>query len=185
MAERVCPVWLGYLLASPIRRWMQNPEELLAPYVRTGMTVLEPGPGMGFFTLPLARMTGPKGRVIAVDTQAKMLQELRRRAEKDRLMARIQTRLAQPDQMGLDDLKGKVDFSLAYAMVHETPSAEGFFKEVSSTLRPGGMVLLVEPAGHVKPEKFQTELEAAQGAGLEPIKRPAMRRCHAAVLCKA
>ena len=56
MAERVCPWWLGYLLASPVRRWMaENPESLLAPYVREGMTVLEPGPGMGFFTLPLAR----------------------------------------------------------------------------------------------------------------------------------
>ena len=59
MAERVCPWWKGYLLASPIRRWWQKPEELLAPYLREGMTVLEPGPGMGFFTLPMSRMVGP------------------------------------------------------------------------------------------------------------------------------
>jgi hypothetical protein len=32
----------------------QNPHELLAPYVREGMTVLEPGPGMRSFTLELA-----------------------------------------------------------------------------------------------------------------------------------
>ena len=51
MAERVCPWWLGYLLASPMRRWLEDPVDILAPYVHEGMTVLEPGPGMGFFTL--------------------------------------------------------------------------------------------------------------------------------------
>ena len=78
MAEHVCPWWLGYFLVSPIRRWMQNPDELIAPYVTPGMTVLEPGPGMGFFTLPLARRVG-SGRVIAVDIQPKMLNALRRK----------------------------------------------------------------------------------------------------------
>jgi ubiquinone/menaquinone biosynthesis C-methylase UbiE len=37
------------------------------------MTVLEPGPGMGFFTLELARRVGAPGRVIAVDIQPKMI----------------------------------------------------------------------------------------------------------------
>ncbi len=74
---------LVILLASPVRRWMgENPEALLTPYVREGMTVLEPGPGMGFFTLPLARMVGPAGRVVAVDIQARMLDALERRARK-------------------------------------------------------------------------------------------------------
>lgn len=71
MAEHVCRPWIGYLLASPIRRLLHNPRKILAPYVRDGMTVLEPGPGMGFFTLELARMVGPTGRVVALDMQAK------------------------------------------------------------------------------------------------------------------
>ena len=45
----------------------QNPEEILRPFVREGMMVLEPGPGMGFFTLPLTKLVGPSGKVIAVD----------------------------------------------------------------------------------------------------------------------
>jgi ubiquinone/menaquinone biosynthesis C-methylase UbiE len=114
MAERVCPWWIGYLLASPMRRWlMQSPERLLAPFVREGMTVLEPGPGMGFFTLPLARMVGSKGRVVAVDIQAKMLENLWRRAVKAGLAERIETRLAKPETLGLDDLRSAADFVLA------------------------------------------------------------------------
>ena len=50
MAERVCPPWVGYLLASPIRLLLHNPRKILSPYVGDGMTVLEPCPGMGFFS---------------------------------------------------------------------------------------------------------------------------------------
>ena len=33
---------------------------------------------MGFFTLELARLVGARGRVVAVDIQAKMLERLKR-----------------------------------------------------------------------------------------------------------
>ena len=59
--HRVCPWWVGYILASPVRKLWQNPARILGPFVQPGMTVLEPGPGMGFFTLELARLVGPKG----------------------------------------------------------------------------------------------------------------------------
>ena len=186
MAERVCPWWLGSLMASPVRRWfMENPEKLLAPYVKEGMTVLEPGPGMGFFTLPMARMAGTTGRVVAVDIQAKMLDGLRSRAAKAGLLPSIETRLAQPNSLGLADLKGGGDFVLAFAMVHEMPSIEVFFHEVAETLKPGGLLLLAEPEGHVKPEGFERELTAAHAAGLELARRPAIRRSLAAVLRKS
>ncbi len=186
MAKRVCPWWIGYLLASPLRRWLsQTPEELLAPYVREGMTVLEPGPGMGFFTLPMARMTGPSGRIIAVDIQPRMLESLRRRALKAGLLTRIETRLAQQDSMGLGDLKNEVDFVLAFAMVHEMPSVEVFFGEAAATLKPGGLLFLAEPAGHIGQKGFQRELDAARAAGLELVSRPAAKRNLAAVLRKS
>ena len=185
MTEHVCPWWVGYLLASPVRRWLsQSPEEMLGPFVRDGITVLEPGPGMGFFTLPLARMVGPRGRVVAVDIQPQMLSSLRRRAQKKGLTERIETRLAGHDQMGLDDQAGTVDFALAFAVVHEMPSADKFFREVAGALKSGGVLFFAEPSGHVKPEKFQQEFEAARAAGLETLDRPAVRRSHAVVLRK-
>jgi SAM-dependent methyltransferase len=183
MAHRVCPWWIGYLLASPIRKWLSgNPETLIAPFVRPGMTVLEPGPGMGFFTLPLARMVGPSGRVVAVDIQPRMLAELTRRARHAGLLDRIQTRLAQSERMGLDDLRGGVDFALAFAVVHEMPSPAVFFGEAAAALRPGGLLLFSEPAGHVSPEAFSMELKAAHLAGFIEINRLPIRKCHAALL---
>ena len=183
MAEHVCPWWIGYFLVSPIRRWLQNPDDVIAPYVTPGMTVLEPGPGMGFFTLPLARRVG-SGRVIAVDIQEKMLASLRRRATKAGLIQRIETRLANPDSLAIDDLAGTVDFALVVAVLHEMPSAERFFREAARALAPAGRLLLAEPAGHVPPAKFEDELNAAARAGLAVNHRPAIKRFHAALLAR-
>src|SRR5512146_2182493 len=113
MKHMVCPWWLGYLLATPLRRLVQDPATILAPLVREGMTVLEPGPGMGFFTLEAARRVGPRGRVVAVDLQPRMLAGLRRRAVRAGLDTRIETREARADSLGVQDLAGKVDVCLA------------------------------------------------------------------------
>jgi SAM-dependent methyltransferase len=184
MAEHVCPWWVGYLLACPLRRWGQDPAKILAPYAGEGMTVLEPGPGMGFFTLDLARMVGASGRVVAVDIQPRMLEALKRRAAKAGLAERIDARLAQRDSMGLADVAGRVDFALAFAVVHELPSAARFFAEVSQALKPGASVLLAEPTGHVNAARFDAELTAAAQAGLNLADRPSIRRSRAALLRK-
>ena len=71
MAHQICPTWVGYLLLSPLRKLLENPDKILRCFIREGMTVLEPGCDMGYFTLPVARMVGPRGKVVAVDLQAK------------------------------------------------------------------------------------------------------------------
>lgn len=184
MAHRICPWWLGYLLASPLRRWLQDPAAILKPYVREGMTVLEPGPGMGFFTLELARQVGPSGRVIAVDVQPRMLAGLKRRLVKAGLAERVDARLAKEDSMSLQDIKGTVDFTLAIAVVHEMPSAGQLFAEAAAAMKRGGTLLLAEPAGHVKEDLFAAELQAAVDTGFTVVERPTVRRSHAALLKK-
>jgi SAM-dependent methyltransferase len=185
MPHRVCPWWMGYLLASPFRRLMLSPKKLLRPFVRPGMTILEPGPGMGFFTLAMAQMVGPSGRVIAVDIQPRMIAGLKRRAAGSGLLDRLDVRLAQPDSMGVADLAGKVDFALAFAVVHETPSAIVFFHETARALKQQGELLLVEPEGHVKTQDFESGLNSAIQAGLHVESRPEVRRSNAALLIRA
>lgn len=186
MAHRVCPWWLGYFLASPIRRWIEirDPETFLRTYVRAGMTVLEPGPGMGFFTIPLARLVGSAGKVIAVDIQPKMLQVLRKRAAKARVQDRVETRLAGLRSLDVNELRGAVDFALLYAMVHEVPEPQSLFREVAGTLKPGGKLLFVEPAGHVDGSHFAEEVEFAREAGLHEARRPEVPKNRAVLLSK-
>ena len=184
MAHRVCPWWLGYLLISPLRRLHLNPAKLLTPWVRAGITVLEPGPGMGFFTIPLAQLVGPSGRVIAVDVQPNMIGKLKQRVAKAHLAGRVDARLAAAESLAIKDLDGKVDFILAFAMVHEMPSARQFFAQAAAASKSGARLLLVEPAGHVKTEEFEVELREAADAGFKVLERPHIRRSQAALLQK-
>ena len=49
--------------------------------VRVGMTICDMGCGNGFYSLRLARLVTPAGRILAVDVQPQMLYMLRERAE--------------------------------------------------------------------------------------------------------
>ncbi len=185
MGHRVCPWWLGYVLASPLRRLLQDPAAIIKPYVREGMIVLEPGPGMGFFTVELARYVGASGRVIAVDVQPRMIAGLKRRLAKAGLLDRTDARLAPSNSLDLQDLHGKVDFALAMAVVHEMPSPSRFFAEVANAMKPGAKLLLAEPSGHVKKDAFDAELQDAAAAGLELTDRPVIPRSQTALLKRA
>jgi predicted O-methyltransferase YrrM len=180
----VCPWWLGYFLISPLRRLRHNPTTIVGPYVREGQTVLEPGPGMGFFTLELARRVGSDGRVVTVDVQPRMLDRLKRRAAKAGLSERIDARLVSGDSLSVHDLREKVDFTLAFAVIHELPDIWQFFQEVAEASKPGSLMLVAEPKGHVKEPQFDTELHLAQDAGFEVVDRPEIHSSFAALLKK-
>jgi ubiquinone/menaquinone biosynthesis C-methylase UbiE len=185
MAEHVCPWWFGYLLVSPMRRWMQKPEQLLAPHVDRGMTVMDVGCAMGFFSLPLAELVGPDGRVVCVDLQERMLRTLRKRAVRAGLEDRIETRACSAEGLQTGDLEAAVDFALAFFVVHEVPDAGRILAEIHSALRDKGRFFLAEPSGHVSEEQFAKIISMAERAGLSVIDRPSIRMSRAVVLEKA
>lgn len=185
MAPHVCPWWLGWALANPLRRFLQDPATIVAPLVRAGMTVLEPGPGVGYFTVELARAVGPGGRVVAVDLQPRMLSGLRRRVERAGLAGRVEARLVPARGLGVDDLAGKVDLVFAFAVVHELVDQAHFFEDLARVLAPGGRVLVAEPSGHVGAAAFEATLRTAERAGLARAPAPAVSRSRTAVLIRA
>jgi protein-L-isoaspartate O-methyltransferase len=140
---------------------------------------------MGFFTVPLAELVGALGRVIAVDLQPKMIAGLKRRVAKAGLSDRVETRVVSADSLMISDLASKVDFILAFALVHEMPSSSHFFREVGAAAKLGPKLLLAEPAGHVKPAEFDAELADAAKAGFRVVEKPVVKRSHAALLQKA
>ncbi len=182
MSHRVCPWWLGYLLASPVRRLLQDPHAIMGTYVREGMHVLDVGCGMGFFSLPLAELAGATGKVICVDLQEKMIKGLLRRAEKAGLSGRIDARVADRNSLMLSDLARTIDFALLFALVHEVPDKERLFSDVYAAMKPAGKVLIAEPAGHVSKAEFEKTVSLAQGAGFEVLEQPQIGRSHAVLL---
>lgn len=131
--------------------------------------MLDVGPGMGYFTIPLARMVGSSGKVIAADLQNKMLDSLWHRAVKAGVQGRIKLLLSNPGRIGVNE---PIDFCLAFWMLHEVPQRGHFLGEISSRLKPGGSLLLVEPRMHVSGDNFTETINLAKSAGLSVIDRP-------------
>ena len=90
----VCPPWCCFTFDNAFRRLLQDPNRILRPYIKQGWTVLDIGPGMGYFTIPMARLVGDTGKIIAADLQQEMLDGVDHRAYKAGVQERIKLQLA-------------------------------------------------------------------------------------------
>jgi ubiquinone/menaquinone biosynthesis C-methylase UbiE len=181
MALYVCPWWGGYFIDNPLRRLLHNPQKILGPYVRPGITAMDFGCGMGLFSIAMAKLAGDGGRVIAVDLQQKMLDVLEKRAKKAGVMDRITTHRCEADSLGLTEA---IDFALAFYSAHEVPDLGRLLGEIHGCLRPAGKLLVVEPMGHVGSKDFEAMLSLAEKIGFRVQERPRVRLSRAAVLLK-
>lgn len=184
MAKHVCPFWVGYFLANPLRKLLQNPAKVVGPYVKPGMRVLDFGSAMGFFSLPMAKMVGPDGHVVCVDVQPKMLDMLRRRAGRTGVLDRIQCHTCHEDSISLQGSNDGFDFALAFAVMHEVPDPSRILGELSELVKPDGHLLLAEPAGHVRPDEMEHTVTIARQHGFVMTQAPLIRGAHAALLTR-
>ena len=167
--NRVCPVERAGSLDNIFRRWIQNPRKLLRPYITEGMTVMDYGCGPGFFTIDMAHMVGSAGRVIAADLQEGMLQKLRQKIQNTKFEDRIVLHKCEADRIGI---LAKLDFVLAFYVVHEISDQDQFFIEVETILQPNGQILMVEPPIHVSKSSFMKTVAKAREAGLNAKEGP-------------
>ncbi|MDA8099673.1 MAG: class I SAM-dependent methyltransferase [Nitrospiraceae bacterium] len=179
--EKVCPWWLAWTFDNPLRKWLHDPRQILGDYIKEGMTVADIGCGMGYFSVAMARMIGPTGRVIAVDLQQMMLDLLRKRAFRAGVADRINTILAAPEDISIAE---PADFVLAFWMVHEVKDIPRFFGQVASVLKPGSRMLYAEPRIHVTQRRFDDILGFAKAAGFSVEPGPAVGMSRAAVLVR-
>ena len=180
-SNRVCPWWLCRSFDNPVRRLFQKPELLLAPYLKPRMIAVDIGCGMGYFTLGMATLVGPGGRVVAVDLQQQMLDALEKRARKAGLADRILLHRCQPTSLGVE---GPVDFTLAFWMAHEVPDKRRFFGEIWTILKPGGRLLLAEPTFHVTKRNFERTAAVCREAGFQLVEKPAIAISRAVLMTK-
>jgi ubiquinone/menaquinone biosynthesis C-methylase UbiE len=179
--NHVCPVERAGSLDLSIRRWFQNPQKILAPYITKGMKVLDFGCGPGFFTIDLAKMVGESGQVIAADLQEGMIDRLRKKIQGTDLQDRIILHKCDANRIGWSKT---VDFVLAFYILHEVPNQESFFNEIEKILKSKGEVLLVEPPFHVSKSAFEATIRKAQNAGFRLGERPKVLLSKTALLKK-
>jgi ubiquinone/menaquinone biosynthesis C-methylase UbiE len=180
--NRICPVERAGGFDNKVRRWLQNPQKILRPYITENMTVLDLGCGPGFFSIDIARMVGKFGRVIAADLQEGMLQKLSKKIRGTELENRITLHKTEENKIGLSE---RIDFALAFYVVHEIPNQRKLFMELESILRPCGKVLFVEPSFRVSKSAFAECIEKARNAGFDICEGPKMLFSKTAILTKS
>ena len=175
----VCPWWLAYTFDNRLRRLLYKPETVLNPYVKPGMTLLDLGCGMGFFSIAMASLVGDTGTVIAVDLQQQILDVMMNRASRANVAHRIRPYRCNDEDIGPHT---SVDFALACYMLHEVPDRARFLRQVCATLKPKARFLIMEPKFHVTKRAFATSLAIATEAGLVQVDAPVISMSHTALL---
>lgn len=147
-------VYLGRTIAPPMhfsgagwlvraeREQEEQPQRLLrALDVQPGQTLCDFGCGNGYHTLQLARRTGPRGAVYAVDIQPEMLELLAARAA-PRGIENIRPLLVDP---AAPELPAETfDLILLVDVYHEIADPPRVLAALRQSLRPEGRMALVE-----------------------------------------
>ena len=179
----VCSWRAGPVLTAAPRKLLHNPGRILAPHISKGMTVMDIGCGMGFFTIPMSGIAGENGKIIAVDLQQQMLDGLLINAAKTG-MKNITAHRCAPDYLGVKSWNGSVDFALVFWMLHEVPDQERLIRELYDTLSKNGKLLFAEPYVHVSGRAFQNSLNMIIKCGFTAAYAPKIAMSRAALLCK-
>ena len=176
------PWWSQYTLVKRLRRLFQKPEVILSPYVRPGMVCAEIGCGMGFFTVPLAEMVGPEGRVYALDVEPKVLEEMVRRAERAGVAERVRVLLCPAEELRIEE---PADFALSVWSMHELDDLPLGVARIRDCLKPGAQFLMAEPKWHVSQAQYEETVRAIADGGFVQQGTPAVGVSRAAVFQKA
>jgi 2-polyprenyl-3-methyl-5-hydroxy-6-metoxy-1,4-benzoquinol methylase len=173
----------GHLTHS-LRRLINPPGRILGPRIHTGDTVLDFGCGPGYFSLPMARMVGTTGTVIAVDAQEEMLGMVRVAAEKEALVPRFRFHRSRPGSLDLS-MPPVVSFALAFHVLHETEDPRGILRDLYRVVSPAGLLLIAEPVGIVGGGAFRETVGIASEAGFRQVASPLILLSRSALLRKA
>ncbi len=137
---------MGYMhmnwLSRPERIQEENPKEMLEQLkLRDGLVVCDMGSGDGYHTLQMAPRVGPTGKIIAVDIQPQMLQELSRKLAEKKL-ENVETVLGELWDPKLPE--HAVDLVLMVDVYHEFSHPVQMLAALRKALKPDGLIALVE-----------------------------------------
>lgn len=137
--------------------------------MKPGMSVADVGAGEGYYTVRLARVVGPKGRVLAEDIQPDIRDQLADRVQRERL-DNVAVKLGTPEDPTLPP--ASFDRVFLVHMYHEVQSPYAFLWHMREGVKPDGLVIVVDANRPIMqhgtpPAQLKCEFAAL---GLQPVK---------------
>lgn len=162
-----CPPWLGILLENPIRHLLYGPGATIARLgLQPGQRVLEVGPGTGVMSVPVARHLGPRGQLVCLDIQPRMVAALNRRLQ----AAGIRNASAiVGDACSLPFAAEEFDAAFFVTVLGEIPDRQRAVAEAARVLKPGGILAFTEIILDPHYQSRSTLRRLCQEAGLVEV----------------
>jgi ubiquinone/menaquinone biosynthesis C-methylase UbiE len=147
-------------LIHPVRRTLER------SHVEHGATVLELGPGTGYFSVEASRIVGPGGRLLCLDIQPPMLAEL---SERLRDAGATNAGLILGDVTRLPLADGSVDTAYLVAVLGEVPDRPQALAELRRVLRRGGVLSITETLTDPDYQLEDSVRDLCRASGFEPL----------------
>jgi predicted methyltransferase len=136
------------------------PDQVMAAIgVRAGMVVGEVGAGFGRYTVHLASKVGPGGKVYAEDIDRESVAHLRERCRRAGL-SNVEVILGKTD----DPLfpKAGLDLVIMVLTYHHLAHPVALLKKLIPSLKPGGIVVVVDPEATKDPGSRKSEFTSEE-----------------------
>jgi len=163
-------------LERPERETEEKPQVVIdALEIRPGQTIADLGAGSGYYSFRIAPLVGPKGKVMAIDIEPKMLEVIAQRATREHV-ANLRPVLGSERDPNL--APRSVDLLFMVDVYHELEYPYEVMTRVRDALKPGGRVALIEYRGEdpevmIKPVHKMSEQQVRremQAAGFRHVK---------------
>jgi ubiquinone/menaquinone biosynthesis C-methylase UbiE len=160
------PAFATQLIDNPFRRrYIQKPHVIAdRMQLRSGMLVVEIGPGKGNFTKVVAGRVLPDGKVYAVDIQESVIRRLKDKVHRERI-ENIEPRIDDAHNFSFPD--ESIDRVLAISCLPEIPDPTQVLRECHRILKPDGIVSLCELVLDPDYPRRRTEKRWALEAGFK------------------
>ena len=164
------PHRLAMILDNPVRRHVFNPAKLLDKGgIAAGMSVLELGPGPGFFTVESAQRVYSSdgvGKLYCLDIQPAMIARVRKKISKNAL-ANVTLTVGNGEYLPYKN--GSFDLAYMVTVLGEMPDKNRALQELYRVIRPDGVLSISEYFPDPDYPLRRTTIARARRAGFEPV----------------
>ena len=163
MSKRIFPHRCAFTLLIPLRNIFLSPAQVIDRLMlKDDMTVLEVGPGPGYFSVKVAPVL-EKGRLVIVDVQPEMLSLAGKRLKK-RGITNVDSHLCNGTTFDFQD--ESFDRIFMVAVLGEVENQASYMTEFHRLLKRGGILSISELVGDPDKMTVQSMKELGAVSGL-------------------
>lgn len=161
------PRRLALILDNRWRRFLLRPAKMLDKVgIAKGMSVLELGPGPGFFTIEAAQRVGDAGKLCSLDIEPTMIAKVKEKVSKE-TVGNVALMVGNGEYLPFKD--GNFDLAYLVSVLGEVPDKDRTLQELYRVLRLGGVLSISESLPDPDYTLRRTTIAQARKAGFEPF----------------